>query len=151
MCGKPGPELSPKTNTRRRDEPASGYCLRVIASVAAGSGLDEQAPVQRSARFEFAVTVDGDSRRNPRARVNLTLVELARKPPSGRPNGTATLNHPQGKGCEEDVGAKRHLQRPTQTALLTSRQPAYVQASLEMARLGIEPRTPRFSVVCSTN
>jgi hypothetical protein len=27
------------TNTRRRDEPASRYCLRVIASVATGSGL----------------------------------------------------------------------------------------------------------------
>jgi hypothetical protein len=32
-----------------------------------------------------------------------------------------------------------------------SRQVTRTLASLKMARLGIEPRTPRFSVVCSTN
>jgi hypothetical protein len=56
-----------------------------------------------------------------------------------------TLNHPQGKGREKDVAHKSARSAPPPTASLTSPKPADVQASLEMARPGIEPGTPRFS------
>lgn len=56
-----------------------------------------------------------------------------------------TLNHPQGKGREKDVARKTALPAPLQTASPHAPKPAHVQASLEMARPGLEPGTPRFS------
>src|ERR1017187_10133539 len=49
------------------------------------------------------------------------------------------------KGREKDVARKTAIPAPSQIASQTSLKTAHVQAPLEMARLGIEPRTPRFS------
>jgi hypothetical protein len=56
-----------------------------------------------------------------------------------------TLNHPQGLGRDKDVAREAALPRRPQAAASTSSKPAHVQVSLEMARPGIEPGTPRFS------
>ena len=64
--------------------------------------------------------------------------------PAG-PRRTPHLNPPQGLGREKDVARKTTLPGPPRTAQPTVSKHAHVQASYEMARLGIEPRTPRFS------
>src|SRR5438552_18406929 len=73
--------------------------------------------------------------------------QAASRPAERRRKPSTTL----GKGREKDVARKTALSAPHPTASSTPPKPADVQASLEMARPGIEPGTPRFSVVCSTN
>ena len=48
-------------------------------------------------RSSLATTLDGHSRGSSRAPATLTAVELARKPPSGRPSGAANPQPPSRK------------------------------------------------------
>ena len=134
-----------RTNTRRRAELASHDCLR--GDCERGGRLRLGTSRHRSAPHSVRVgdNLDGHSRRSSRAPATLTAVELADKPPPGRPAAPQTLNHPQGEGREKDVARKTPLSAPPPKASPTSTKPSDVHASLEMARPGIEPGTPRFS------
>lgn len=75
----------------------------------------------------------------------LSLDQLERLATVGDEWSAANPQPPSGLGPEKDLTRKTALRAPPQTTSPFASKPARVQASLEMARLGIEPRTPRFS------
>ena len=86
--------------------------------------------------------------RNPaageRGHIGIIGVALGPAPPTAQ-----TLNHPQVLDLKRTSRASPPLQRPSQGARDRPKTPkrAQLQHSLQMARPGLEPGTPRFSVV----
>jgi hypothetical protein len=75
------------------------------------------------------------------------LIGTAREQLAGLPNGPDSAPNGRRLGDEAE-------NRPSRAALTTrkrGRKPRHAQGRKRMARAGIEPATPRFSVVCSTN
>jgi integrase len=75
------------------------------------------------------------------------LIGAARDQLAGLPNDQNSVPNGRRLGDEAE-------KRPSRAASATpkrGRKPAHVQGRRRMARAGIEPATPRFSVVCSTN
>ena len=62
-----------------------------------------------------------------------------------------TLNQRSGLGREKDVAPKPTRPKSCPTITKAASEAAALQDIHEMARPGLEPGTPRFSVVCSTS
>jgi integrase len=75
------------------------------------------------------------------------LISTAREQVAGLPNGPDPA--PNGRRLGDE--AENRPSRADPETPKRGRKPAHVQGRKRMARVGIEPTTPRFSVVCSTN
>lgn len=132
------PRVSARMRAARRNS-----AHRAWSAAAASSGEEAASPGCASGRFQAA-----ERERSPE--VSDRCVEASHQALI-RAGPRATLDHPHGLGREKRRGPRnRQFGSPSGTRPGLQKD-THLQALQVMARPGLEPGTPRFSVVCSTN